>query len=81
MKNDDIKFDLEEDILLQIAMITYDRHNSTIADIYDHLGDIYSYSDLEDAKIHSLKDENHLLELAVIQLQEEIIELKKLNKQ
>lgn len=33
-----------------IAMDIYMKHNSKIASIYDNLGDIYGYDDLEDAK-------------------------------
>jgi len=74
--NEEIKFDTNEDILFQIAMITYERHNSTIASINDNLGDMYSYKDLEEAEKCELEDEKHLLELAIKQLQQENQQLK-----
>lgn len=76
MNEKEIVFDTNEDILFQIAMITYSRHNSTIALINDHLGEMYSYKDLEDSKKLELEDEKHLLELAVQQLQQENQQLK-----
>lgn len=75
--NKEVKFNLDEDILFQIAMMTYSECNSEIATIYDHLGEEYGYSDLQDAKEYELKYEKDLLEKAVKQLQEENQELKK----
>lgn len=40
-----------------IAMKLYDEHNSKIASINDHLGDIFDYRDLQDAKECELQDE------------------------
>lgn len=74
--NKEVKFNLDEDILFQIAMMTYSECNSEIATIYDHLGEEYGYSDLQDAKEYELKYEKNLLEKAVKQLQEENKELK-----
>lgn len=78
--NNDIKFDTNGDILYEIAMIIYDRHNSDIASINDHLGEIYSYQDLQNAERCELEDEKHLLELAVKQLQRENSKLKQWDK-
>lgn len=78
--NNDIKFDTNGDILYEIAMIIYDRHNSNIASINDHLGEIYCYQDLQNAERCELEDEKHLLELAVKQLQEENKKLKQWDK-
>lgn len=39
-----------DEIEYDIAMDIYMKHNSKIASIYDNLGDIYGYDDLEDAK-------------------------------
>ena len=39
---DKIEFDID--------MQMYMEHSDKIASIYDHLGDVYSYKDLEDAK-------------------------------
>lgn len=68
---EEMKFDTNEDILFQIAMTIYDKHNSNIASINDNLGNIFSYKDLEDAEKAELEDEKRLLELAVKQLQQE----------
>lgn len=75
-KNENNKFDTNEDILFQISMIIYERHNSNIASINDHLGDIFCYKDLEDAERYELEDEKHLLEIAIKQLQQENQQLK-----
>lgn len=74
--NKEVKFNLDEDILFQIAMMTYSECNSEIATIYDHLGEEYGYSDLRDAKEYELKYEKDLLEHAVSQLQYEYNKLK-----
>lgn len=76
----EVKFNLDEDILFQIAMMTYSECNSEIATIYDHLGEEYGYSDLRDAKEYELKYEKDLLERAVSQLQAEYNKLKMLIK-
>lgn len=73
----EVKFNLDEDILFQIAMMTYSECNSEIATIYDHLGEEYGYSDLRDAKEYELKYEKDLLEKAVSQLQEIIYDVIK----
>lgn len=44
-------------IEFDIAMKSYDKHNSKIASIYDHLGEMFSYSDLQEAKEYELQDE------------------------
>lgn len=67
----EVKFNLDEDILFQIAMMTYAKCNSEIATIYDHLGEEYGYSDLQAAKEYELRYEKDLLERAVAQLQDE----------
>lgn len=74
--NKDIVFDTNEDVLFQVAMIIYDRHNDSIASINDHLGEIFSYRDLEDAERAELEDEKDLLTIAVQQLQKENKRLK-----
>ena len=78
--NEKIKFDTNEDILFQISMIIYYRHNSNIANINDNLGDFYSYRDLEKAEFFEMKDEKELLELAVKQLQQENKQLLKFKR-
>lgn len=65
-------FDTKGDVLYQIAMISLWKHNDKIASINDHLGESYSYSDLQDAEKYILEDENSLLSQAVIQLQKEL---------
>lgn len=67
----EIKFDLDGDILYEIAMELFWEHNSHIAGINDHLGDIYSYSDLKDAEEAEMRDEIGLLHQAVKQLQDD----------
>lgn len=64
-------FNTNEDVLYQIAMIIFWRHNDKIASINDHLGESYSYSDLQDAETYRLEDENSLMSQAVMQLQQE----------
>ena len=47
----DIKFKTTfDEIEYDIAMKMYMKHNSKIANINDHLGEVYSYKDLEEAK-------------------------------
>lgn len=42
------KFSLDEDIIFQIEMMSYNEYNYQIASAYDNVGDIYSLKDIED---------------------------------
>lgn len=49
-KEDYDKLSTFDKIEFDIEMKIYMEHNDRIASIYDNLGDVYSYKDLEDAK-------------------------------
>ena len=76
MSKEEIKFDLNEDIFLQIAMMSYAKHNDKLCSINEHLGEIYSYKDLVDAEELQEHYEKHLGEIAIKQLQQENKQLK-----
>ena len=76
MNKEEIKFDLNEDIFLQIAMMSYAKHNDKLCSINEHLGEIYSYKDLVDAEELQEHYEKHLGEIAIKQLQQENKQLK-----
>lgn len=69
--NKDVVFDMDEDIVYQIDMIMFGRHNDHIATINEYLGEVYGYDDLIDAQQSELEDNKQLLELAIRQLQQE----------
>lgn len=50
------KLSTYEKIKFDIDMKMYMKHNSKIASINEHLGDIYSYKDLEEAKAYEEYD-------------------------
>lgn len=54
---------LKKDILFQIDMQLYSEFNDKFCEINDHLGDVYTYKDLENAEkeINKLKQENEQL--------------------
>ncbi len=76
MSEEDIKFDLNEDILFQIEMMSYAKHNDKLCSINEHLGEIYSYKDLVDAEELQQQYEKHLGEIAIKQLEQENNQLK-----
>jgi len=78
---DEIKFNLSEDIIMQIEMASYMEYNSKIASINEHLGEIYGYSDLKDAEESQLHYEKELAYKAIQKLQEENKKLKEINKE
>ena len=49
-KEDYDKLSTFDKIEFDIEMKMYMKHNDKIASIYDNLGDVYSYKDLEEAK-------------------------------
>ena len=63
---------MEKDILFQIDMQLYDEFNDTIATMNDHLGDIYSLRDVEEAEKAEKEKEIKLLREAVKKLQSDI---------
>lgn len=67
---------LREDILFQIDMQLYDEFNDKLCEINEHLGDIYTYKDLQDIKEAEKEKERSLLRKAIKELQKEIEELK-----
>ncbi len=77
MNKEEIKFDTNEDILLQIAMKSYEKHNDKLCSINEYLGEIYSYKDLVDAEELQVHYEKHLGEIAIKQLQQENKQLRK----
>jgi len=74
--NDEIKFDLDKDIIMQIEMASYAEYNDTLAMMNDHLGEIYGYSDLKDVEEAQLHYEKELAYKAIKELQQENERLK-----
>lgn len=67
---------LKTDILFQIDMQLYDEFNDKLCEINGHLGDIYSYKDLQDIENAEKEKERLLLRKAIKEQQKEIILLK-----
>lgn len=76
--NDEEK--LKEDILFQIGMQLYNEFNDKLCEINEHLGDIYTYKDLQDVKEAEKERERNLLIEAVKELQKEIYRLQKIKR-
>lgn len=72
--------ELQRDILFQIDMQLYDKYNDKIAVMNDHLGDIYTYRDIEDVEKAEREEKIDLLTKAIKELQKEIERLKNFNK-
>lgn len=70
--SNDIKFDLDKDIIMQIEMASYAEYNDTLAMMNDHLGEIYGYSNLNDVEDAQLHYEKELAYKAIKELQQEI---------
>ena len=77
--SEEIKFDLDEDIIMQIEMDSYMKYNDTIASMNDHLGEMYGYSDVRDTEEAQLKYEKELAYKAIVQLQQKVEQLEKEN--
>lgn len=67
--------ELQRDILFQIDMQLYDKYNKKIAGMNDHLGDIYTYRDIEEVEQAEKDEKIYLLTKAIKELQKEIEEL------
>lgn len=52
--------EIEKDIIMQIEMESYMKFNDTIANMNDHLGEIFSYSDIRDVQERQLQFEKDL---------------------
>lgn len=64
--------ELQRDILFQIDMQLYYKYNKKIAGMNDHLGDIYTYRDIEEVEQAQKDEKIDLLTKAIKELQEEI---------
>ena len=71
---------LKEDILFQIDMQLYDEFNDKLCEINEHLGDIYTYRDLQDIKEAEKERERSLLREAIKELQKEIYRLQNIKR-
>ena len=69
--------ELEKDILFQIDMQLYDEFNDTFCEINEHLGDVYTYKDLQDLENAEKERERTLLRKAIQKQDTEINKLKK----
>lgn len=76
MIKEEIKFNTNEDIIMQIEMDSYMKYNDTIASMNDYLGEIYGYSDVENVKNAQTQYEKELAYKAIEQLQQENKQLK-----
>lgn len=79
--SEEIKFDLDKDIIMQIEMDSYIKYNDTIASMNDHLGEIYGYSDVRDTEEAKLKYEKELAYKAIVQLQQKVEQLENTRKE
>lgn len=78
MNKEEILFNTNEDIIMQIEMNSYMEYNDTIASMNDHLGEIYEYSDVENVENAQIQYEKELAYKAIEQLQKENKELKEI---
>ena len=78
--SEEIKFDLDGDIIMQIEMDSYMKYNDTIASMNDHLGEIYGYNDVKDMEEAQLKYEKELAYKAIKDLQQKVEQLEKENQ-
>lgn len=65
------EFNTNEDILYQIAMMSFIECNPTACEINEHMGDVYSNQDQQEHELYTANYEKKLLEQAVMQLQQE----------
>lgn len=72
MNKEEIEFNINEDILYQIAMMSYNKYNNQIANANEHIGDMYSRQDIEEMEKCALEYEKHLGEIAIKQLQSQL---------
>ena len=71
---------LKTDILFQIDMQLYDEFNDKLCEINEHLGDIYTYKDLQDIENAEKEKERILLREAIKELQKEIYRLQNIKR-
>ena len=71
---------LKTDILFQIDMQLYDEFNDKLCEINEHLGDFYTYKDLQDVKEAEKERERSLLREAIKELQKEIERLQNIKR-
>lgn len=71
--------DFNKDIIFQIEMASYNKFNDHIATMNDHLGEIYSYKDIEDAKLTQTNFEKEMAYGALRKLQQERFQIKREN--
>ena len=79
--SEEIKFDLDEDIIMQIEMDSYMKYNDTIASMTDHLGEIYGYSDVKNVEDAQLHYEKELAYKAIKNLQQKVEQLENIRKE
>ena len=72
--------ELEKDVLFQIDMQLYDEFNDKLCEINEHLGDIYTYKDLQDVENAEKERERMLLRGAIKKQGTEINKLKQENE-
>ena len=68
-KGDQIMFDFNEDLIYQIEMMSYIAYNDQLCSINEHLGEIYTYQDLNDIEQAQLQYEKDLSYKVIKQLQ------------
>lgn len=71
---------LKTDILFQIDMQLYDEFNDKLCEINEHLGEIYTYKDLQDIENAEKEKERILLREAIKELQKEIYRLQNIKR-
>lgn len=67
-----VKFNFNEDIIYQIEMMSYMEYNDKLCSINEHLGEIYTYQDLNDTEQAQLQYEKDLSYKAIKQLQNQL---------
>lgn len=70
------KEEIEKDIIMQIEMESYMKFNDTIANMYDHLGEIFSYSDIRDVQERQLQFEKALAYKHLIKEHQALLDIK-----
>lgn len=75
-------FNLNDDIVYQISMMSYDKYNDKIATMYDNT-DVYSYSEIEDEKRaeieYELQESHRAIEYLQLLLTIKNLEQRKMN--
>lgn len=71
---------LKTDILFQIDMQLYDEFNDKLCEINAHLGDIYTYKDLQDIEKAEKEKERTLLREVIENQQKEIYRLQNIKR-